>query len=37
MGDSRRHIFAYIQVGASDRNKAGIIIIYKWYLLLMMC
>lgn len=30
MGDSRRHIFTYIQVGPSDRNKAGIvIIIYK--------
>lgn len=23
MGDSRRHIFTYIQVGASNRNKAG--------------
>lgn len=27
MGDSRGHIFTYIQVGPSNRNKAGIIIV----------
>lgn len=31
MGDGRRHVFAYIQVGPGDRNQAGIVIIVsKW-------
>lgn len=27
MGDGRRHVFTYIQVGPGDRNQAGIVVI----------